>query len=536
MNYTQYAQDVLSRKIIACEFVKLACERFFDLMDRDEYEFRPDKVQTVVDFFSILKHYTGRHAGTAFNLEPWQIFIVASVYGFYVKEDDSRLVKSVYLELGRKNGKSAFASGLCLYHLVGDGEMDAEVDLAANSKKQAGISFRMCSNFVKGIDPKGKYLSSYRDKITFEKALSVLNVMAADDSKLDGFNASMYLLDEYHAAKNGRLKDVFQSSQGMRDDPMAVIITTAGFDKLGPCYQYRTMCTEVLKGIKTDDTLFAIIYTLDQDDDWKDEKVWIKSNPNLGVTVKANYIREQVQKAMNSPSEEVGIKTKNLNLWCDAETVWIPEHYILDSSKPVNIEDFRDQEAYAGIDLNSTSDLASVALLIPTAEAYYFKMHYYLPEAALKEKRFKELYGEWRRRGLITITPGNVTDYDYILNDLLEINKILYLSKIGYDAWNSTQFVINAEDKGLPMEPVSQSIGNFNRPTKEMERLILSNHAVIDNNEINRHCFRNVVMARDRNGNIKPSKQYDEKKIDGVISALMSLGVYLASPRYSATF
>ena len=163
-------------------------------------------------------------------------------------------------------------------------------------------------------------------------------------------------------------------------------------------------------------------------------------------------------------------------------------------------------------------------------------MHYYLPEAALQEKRFKETYGEWRRRGLITITPGNVTDYDYILNDLMKINQVLYLNKIGYDAWNATQFVINATDKGLPMEPVSQSIGNFNRPTREMERLILSNHAVIDNNEINRHCFRNVVMALDRNGNTKPSKQYEEKKIDGVISALMALGVYLNSPRYSATF
>lgn len=534
MKYIDYANNVLDGKIIACKFIRMACERFFALMENDLYEFRPDCVNRVISFIGILRHYTGRHAGKCFELQPWQEFIVASMYGFYVKEDGSRLVKSAYIEMARKNGKSAFAAALCLYHLVADGEMDAEVDLAANSKEQAKISFRMCSTFSKGIDPKAKNLVAYRDKITFEKALSVLKVMAADDSKLDGFNASMYLLDEYHAAKNGRLKDVLQSSQGMRENPMAVIITTAGFDKLGPCYQYRTMCTEVLSGLKQDDSLFVAIYSLDEGDDWKDEKIWIKSNPNLNITVRANYIREQVQKAINSPTEEVGVKTKTINVWCDSGTVWVPEHYILSASRDVNLADYKDMEAYCGIDLSSTSDLTSLAFLIPTEKEMIFKTKYYLPEAALQEKRFKELYGEWRRQGLITITPGNVTDYDYILNDLMEANQLLYISSVGYDSWNATQFVINATDKGLPMVPISQSIGNYNKPTKEMERLLLSGKAVIDNNVINRHCFRNVVIARDRNGNVKPSKQFEEKKIDGVIADLTALSAYLESPRYSA--
>jgi phage terminase large subunit-like protein len=413
--------------------------------------------------------------------------------------------------------------------------MDAEVDIAANSKEQAKIAFKFCSQFAKGIDPKGRDLLPYRDKVKYHKALSVLQVFAADDSKLDGFNASMYLIDEYHAAKNTGLKDVLQSSQGMRDNPLGIIITTSGFDKLGPCYEYRTACTEVLRGLKRNDELFAAIYTIDEGDDWKDEKNWIKSNPNLGVTVKPQYLKTQVKEATNSPSEEVGIKTKNFNLWCDAETVWIPEHYILSASADVDLNGFKGEECYAGVDLSSTSDLTSVAYLIPREDKMYFKIKYYLPEAALQEKRFKILYNDWRRQDLITITPGNVTDYDYILNDLRDIDKIVYLMNVGYDTWNSTQFVINATDKGLPMEPVSQSIGNFNKPTKELERLLLSGKAVIDNNTINRHCFRNVVLARDKNGNIKPSKQFDEKKIDGVISALMALGVYLASPRYSAS-
>ncbi|WMI95604.1 terminase large subunit [Bacteroides fragilis] len=534
--YYKYAQDAIGGNIVCGKFIKLAAERFFSLMEDDRYEFREEKADEVIRFFSILRHFTGRHAGKPFILQPWQQFIIASIYGFFIKEDGSRLVGYVYIEISRKNGKTAFAAGLSLYHLIADGEMDAEVDLAANSKDQAKIAFKFCSLFAKGIDPKGKYLISFRDKVKFERMLSLLQVFAADDSKLDGFNASMYLIDEYHAAKNAKLKDVLQSSQGMRDNPMAIIITTAGFDKLGPCYQYREMCTEVLQGLKENDALFAAIYAHDEEDDWKSPLVWEKSNPNLGVTVKSQYLQTQVQSAKNSPGEEVGIKTKNFNTWCDAETVWIPDSYILNASANLDFEQFRNMDCYAGIDLSSTSDLTCMSFMFPTQDKYYFKTLYYLPEAALQEKRFKDLYGEWRRQGLITITPGNVTDYDYILNDLMRIRDIVCIQKVAYDAWNATQFVINATDQGLPMEEFSQALGNFNRPTKEMERLLLSGRAVIDNNVINRHCFRNVIMARDRNGNTKPSKQFEEKKIDGVIAKLEALGVYLMSPRYGGFY
>lgn len=530
--YYKYAQDVIEGNVVCGKYIKLAAERFFDFMENDRYEFREEKVDYVIKFFSILRHFTGRHAGKPFVLQPWQQFVIASIYGFYVKEPNERLVKYVYIEISRKNGKTAFAAGLCLFHLIADGEMDAEVDLAANSKDQAKIAFKFCSQFARGLDPRGRDLVSFRDKVKFEQMLSILQVFAADDSKLDGFNASMYLIDEYHAAKNSGLKDVLQSSQGMRDNPMAVIITTAGFDKLGPCYQYREMCTEVLSGLKENDALFAAIYSLDEGDDWKDPQNWGKSNPNIGVTVKPQYLQTQVQSAKNSPSEEVGIRTKNFNIWCDSETIWIPDHYILQASADIDFEQFSGMDCYAGIDLSSTSDLTCASFMFPTEDKYYFKTLYYLPEAALHEKRFRDLYGEWRRHNLITITPGNVTDYDYILNDLMRIRDIVYIQKIAYDAWNATQFVINAEEKGFPMEPFSQALGNFNRPTKEMERLILSGRAVIDNNLINRHCFRNVTMARDKNGNTKPSKQFEEKKIDGVIAKLEALGIYLVSPRY----
>lgn len=530
--WDKYSDDVLSGKIIACEYVKDAVKRYKAMRVDERFIFKSKMPERVIAFFKMLKHFAGKHAGKSFILQPWQQFIIASVYGFYWRETGERVVTSVYIEMARKQGKTAFAAGLSLYHEIADGEAAAEVYLAANSRDQAKIAYTMCRNFAKTIDKKEQLLKVFRDSITFDKTLSVLKVLAADAAKLDGPNPSMFLLDEYHAAKDTKLKDVLQSGQGMRENPMQVIITTAGFDKLGPCYEMRTVCADVLKGLKEDFSLFAIIYTLDEGDDWKNPDVWSKSNPNIGITVKPKYIQDQVQKAINSPSEEVGVKTKNINIWCDAEEVWIPDNYILDVSETIEFEQFKGIDCYMGIDLSSTSDLTCLAFMFPMSGKLYFKVKYYLPEAALKEKRFKERYGEWRRKGLITITPGNVTDYDYILNDIQDIRGEIYIQKIAYDSWNATQFTINAEEKGLPMEPFSQALGNFNKPTKEMERLILSRKAVIDNNVINRHCFRNAVMARDRNGNTKPSKQFEEKKIDGLIAMLEALGAYLDSSRY----
>lgn len=532
LTYMDYVEGVEDGTIVACVYVKQAVARFRRFMRDERMEFKEGRVRRVVRYFQMLRHFEGSAAGKRFVLEPWQQFIVAHIYGFYWKETGRRVTTSVYIEISRKNGKTALSAGLSLYHETGDGEPGAEVYLAANSRDQAKIAYNFAANFAEGMDRKHQLLQVWRDNITYRKTKSILRVLAADASKLDGPNPSMYLLDEFHAAKDTRLKDVLASGQGMREDPMEIIITTAGYDKLGPCFEKRQTCTEILAGVKEEDFTFAIIYTLDEGDDWKDEAVWTKANPNLGVTVKKEYLRKMVKKAENTPSEEVGIRTKNLNTWVDSQTVWIPDRYIVAQTHAKRLEDFAGREAYGGIDLSATYDLAGYSLMVPMDGDVYFFTKYYLPEASLKENRFHELYGRWRREGALIITPGNVVDYDYILNDIMKDGKVVNIASLAYDTWNATQFVINATDAGLPMEPFSQMLGNFNRPTKEMERLLMSGHAWLDNNIINRHCYRNVVLARDRNGNTKPTKQFEEKKVDGVIMQLQALGVWLQSSRY----
>lgn len=531
--YKQYAEDILNNKIVAGRSIKLACQRFIDDLQRDDLEFREDKVDRAIKFIGTLKHYTGKHNGKPFILAPWQQFIVANIVGFYWKGTDNRRFNSSYIEVARKQGKTALAAALCLYFLIADGENGAEVLLAANSKEQAKIAFDMCSKFSKGIDPKSRYLTAYRADIIFNMTSSKLKVLAADDSKLDGFNASFGLIDEYHAAKNSKVRDVIKSSMGMRQNPHLCTITTAGFDKSLPCYQMRSVAIEVLNQLKTDDEMFIAIYSQDEGDDWTDPINWIKSNPNLGVTVNQNYIKSQVQQAINNPADEVGVKTKNLNVWCDSATVWLPEDYIIKSSQIVDLNKFRDKPCYIGVDLAATSDLTAVAYLIPEGDKYYWKVHYYLPESALQEKTDKELYKYWKQQGLLTITSGNVTDYDYITNDIMKYNDIVNIQSIGYDKYNATQWAIDATALGLPLEEYPQTLGNFNMPTRELERLILSGKAVIDNNEINRFCFRNVSLKSDHNGNVKPNKAIDKKKIDGVIAIIQALGMYLRCPRYT---
>lgn len=531
--YYYYVEDVLNGKIVVGELIKLACQRFKDDLQRQDIYFNESVVDKAINFIGTLKHFMGKSSGKHFKLENWQQFIIANIVGWYWKDGNTRRFTSSYIEVSRKNGKTALAAALCLYYLIADGEDGAEVDLAANSKEQAKIAFEFCSSFSKQLDPKGKYLKPYRDNVQFALNNSKLKVFAADDSKLDGFNASFGLIDEYHAAKNSKVRDVIKSSMGMRNNPHLCTITTAGFDKTLPCYKLRSTSIEILNKLKTDDSMFIAIYSLDDKDNWTDKDNWVKCTPNLNVTVTSKYIKEQVQSAINNPSEEVGVKTKTLNLWCDVADVWLPESYIVKASKDIHLEDFRDCECYIGVDLSATSDLTAVSYLIEKDNIYYFKTDYYLPESALVDKPDRETYKLWKQQGLITITTGNVTDYDYITNDIVAASNILNIQKIGYDKWNATQWAIHATEIGLPLEEYPQTMGNFNRPTKELERLILSGNTVIDNNEITRWCFRNVELKSDYNGNVKPNKGIKSKKIDGVIAIIQALGMYLTVPHYS---
>ena len=531
--YKEYAEKVQSGEIVACKYILQATKRYLDFFDK--YDFKAERVERVINFISHLRHFTGQHNGKHFELLPYQLWIISSIFGFYHKGTDKRVTNYCYIELARKQGKTALAAAICLYMLVGDGENGSEVELVANSAKQAKICFDMASNFLQGIDTKDKYFKRYRDKIKFDKTKSFLQVLSSDASGNDGYNSYCFVLDECHEQKDSKLWDVMCSSQGMRTNSLGIIITTAGFNMFGFCYSYRRTCTEILSGVKEDDSQFVAIYTLDDEDDWHDEQVWAKANPSLGVTVQTDYLRQQVKKAMNNTTLEVGTRTKNLNQWISSSEIWLSNDLLLDSTQDLKLSDFKGNYAYVGVDLAAVSDLTAVSYMIPRDDKFYFINKYYLPQSALSDNPNCELYKDWMRKGYLIITDGNVTDYDYVLKDLILANKEIFINKIAYDAYNATQWAISATAEGMPLEPYSQALWSFNKPTKELERLIKSKKVVIDNNPITRWNFSNVVLKSDYNENVKPVKQQDMNKIDGVIAMIEALGIYLQTPQYSNT-
>lgn len=325
------------------------------------------------------------------------------------------------------------------------------------------------------------------------------------------------------------------SSQGMRKQPLMIIITTAGFRLHSyPCFEYTAMCKEILKGVKKDDNIFALIYQLDENDDWEDESVWIKANPSLEQTVSIKYLRDQITSAKNQPSLEVGVKTKNLNMWCQSQDTWITQDLLLDSTDEVNYDNFKECTAYIGVDLASVSDLTAVSVMIPFEGKFYFKNYYYLPESCLTDNINQEKYLLWHKEGYLTLTSGNVTDYDIVTKDLLNVSEKVYIDKVAYDQYNSTQWAIDCTAEGLPLIPYSQALWSFNRPTKEFERLIKMGKIIIDNNPITRWCFANIAIKSDYNENIKPVKGgAANQKIDGAIAMIEALGIYLDQPQYN---
>lgn len=532
--YKEYALQVVNNEITACNYIKLACQRYLNWFDRDDIQFVPEKADKVVNFCQKLKHFTGRFNNKPFILQPFQKWIIYNIYGFYYKGTDERVIKNVWIELARKNGKTFFAAALGLYALIGDGEANSEVELIANSRKQAQICFDMCSNMVAKLDPKHKYFKSYRDKIKFDYTKSFLQVLSSDSGSNDGWNSYMFIADEVHAYPDSKMFDVMKSSQGMRDNPLAISITTAGLNLFSFAYTQRKTNIEVLYGKKEDDSQFTAIYTLDEDDDFRDENVWIKANPNLDVTVKRQYLREQVQQAKNNTALEISTRTKNFNQWLASSDIWISNDILLEHSQKVNLEDYKDKDlvAYVGVDLSSVSDLTSVSCMIPTPDKIIYKIWYYLPQSVLENNSNAEQYRIWHKKGLLTLTPGNVTDYDYITNDIMKLNEIIPIQMIAYDRYNATQWSIQMTELGMPMQPFSQSMMNFTIPTKTLERIIKMGNVIIDDNEMTRWCFGNVVLKFDWNDNCRPTKEENQQKIDGVIAMLQALGGYLSVEHY----
>lgn len=535
--YEKYIQGVKSGKTITCSYIKQAIDRFEGLRAREDIYFDEDCVNEAVSFISNIKHFLGKSAGKHFILEPWQEFIVACLLGLKWKESGYRVCRETYIQIARKAGKDAFMAALAIYMMIVDGEASPEIACLGNSRDQARILFDYITNFSKSLDPKGSAIKAYRNYVKCPANNGVVKVFSADASKLDGLNVSMAVVDEYHEAKDRKLYDVMKSSMGMRTQPLMVVITTAGFNLESPCHDMYKLSLEVLSGVKNDDTFFPFLFQLDVDDDIEDENNWYKCQPNLGVTVSLDFMRGELVKMKNDATAEVGIKTKTFNMWCTSSMVWIQPEVVVQNMQGLRLEDYIGYTGVIGVDLGSVNDLTAVSLMIPMSDKKVFFNWSFLPEETYKNHPNKELYEKFIREGSLILTPGNVTDYDYISNKIREINEVVPVTDVYYDKWSATQWAIQMTEMGFNLTEFSQAIGNYNACTKEFQRLMLTNELVIDRSANFLWQMTCVTLKVDHNGNVKPQKTaWQTQKIDNIISCTTALGGWLKAGGCSNDF
>ena len=540
--YYKYGEDVLSGKIPACRYIQLAVKRFFVFLYRPDLEFHKEKVDKVLKFCGNMVQFQSPFNNKPLILSPWQEFFIANIYGFYYKGTDDRVCQHAILEIGRKAGKTAICSVLALYHLVCESDGQVEIDCCAMTRTQAKILFDMAVNFAKKMDPNHKFLKPTINKLRFTKNDSYFQVLASETASLDGYGAQVFFMDEAAAQKDSKLYDVLQSSQGARHNPLSFILTSANYNLYGPhVTQWRKAAIDSLENLMENDSLFALIFTLDEGDDFKDQNVWIKSNPNLDVTVTKRYLKDRIDQCKSNPNLEVDVKTKNFNMYVQSAESWLPDHLVYDSMEIVNLNDYKGEQCWTGIDLSSVSDLSAIGLMFPPNEfrkinpdKYVFKVIPYVPGLAIQESSNRDFYQRCINAGHLRDTKSKAVDYDEILKDLLQINQNLIIIKNSYDQWNSTQFTKDAINEGLEMVEFSQSLANFNIPTKEFERLLREGKVIIDANVVVRWCFGNCQLKIDHNDNCKPVKAEDDqnKKIDCVIAILEALGGWLKDQDY----
>ena len=533
----KYAQSVLNGETVACEYVQLACKRFLEDLERPDLEFRYKIGNKFLNFCSKLHLFEGgaKALGKPVDeaLSDWQIFWFFNILCFYRKETGRRKYTKCLVNISRKNAKTMCSALLALWFMMFDGEGAPLICLSANSKEQAMEDYKFCEAFASQLDPREKIIRRYRRELFTDFNKGRLAVFSSESKNADGYNPHVFIVDELAGATSTEMVDVWRSGQAARECPMGIIISSAGFDLSGPFYKMIEVGKEVLRGVKQDDSYFYLIYTLDEGDDFTNPDVWKKAIPNLGISVKEDFVREEIQNAKNDAQLEVSIKTKTLNIWCSHSTTWISNDFIVKSTKSISFSDFDENTfCYCGADLASTSDLSSLSFLFMKEDDdyLYFKNLYYLPEHTLNTSPNRIKYKQWVKQGLLTITPGNVCDYDYILADLKRICETVCTQKIGYDPYNATQWVINCTNEGLPMYPVSQSINQMSKPTKTLERLIKMGKVKIDNNEITRWCYENSSPKYDWNENIKIIKNSKDQKIDGVIASINAVSCLLDYP------
>ena len=539
-----YCDDVQSGKEVVCNLVKMAVCRQYRDIERDAagdvIYFDPDKGDRIVDFVQLMPHVKGPLARTPLLLEPWQKFILTTCFGWMMTETHKRRFRRIYTEVPRGNGKSALSSPVGLYGMTSDDEMGAEIYSAATSRDQAKIVFdvaKMMANMAPGFKPEVG-VSTFAHHMEHPETGSFFKPLSTEGNHLDGLNIHIGIVDELHAHKNREVYDVLVTGIGKRLQSMLWMITTAGFDTGGVCFEERTYMEKVLKREVDDDSVFGVMYTIDVWDDWTLPASWEKANPCWGTAVRPEIIAQLAKKAMTIPSFQNNFRTKHLNEWMNADSVWMDMNKWDEAAMPhVKMSAFENRytECFVAIDLASKIDLAAVtylftldddicdALNIPFGKKYMSFTQFYLPTEAA-EKGENSQYSGWVIDGHIKATPGNTLDFATVEHDILKNCKKFGVEEPAFDPFQATQMGQNLQASGLEPVEYRQTVATMSEPMKALDAAIRSGEMVHEGNPCLRWNIANTVCHLDAKDNIYPRKLRPENKIDGTVSNIMAMG------------
>jgi phage terminase large subunit-like protein len=525
---TAYARGVVGGKIPAGKWVRLACERHFRDLQRADLHFDTSDAERPCNFIELLHHTKGQWASRreTIQLEPWQKFLLCSLFGWRWK-DGRRRYREAYSEVPRKNAKSTLAAGIGLYMMVADNEFGAEVYSGATTEKQAWEVFRPALLMAKrnpdllkhyGLKTGAKSLFRESDGSRFEPLIGTPG---------DGSSPSCAIVDEYHEHTTDDLFSTMETGMGARENPLMFAITTAGANLGGPCYDKRDYVQKVLNGTIEDDSLFGMIYTIDDGDDWTTEAALIKANPNYGISVSTEWLKDQQRRATQSARAQNAFKTKHLNLWVGARTAWMNMESWRKCPPRRPLEELAGRPCFAGLDLASKVDIAACVYLFPPSiddPVWHVHGKYYLPEAAIDSASTKNTakYRDLNAANVLTLTPGNVIDFDAIHQDITEMSSRHTLQMLGYDPWQATHLATQLAKDGANIVEVRQTVMNLSQPMKEIEGLALQGLLAHGDCPALTWMISNVTAKQDQKDNVFPGKDKADNKVDGAVALIMA--------------
>lgn len=548
-----YVADVVSGKRPACKLERSAVARY--LSDKRQalrrewpYYFDVDAAERPCEFIEMLPHVKGKwkNRKQLIHLEGWQCFIVINIFGWLGKPGRSRAglrrFLEAYLEIPRKNGKSILAAAIGLYLWSMDQEAGAEIYSGATSEKQAWEVFRPARQMV--IDTPALMGELGGDNVVRAKSLIVPQDQSRFEPMIgkpgDGASVHAAIIDEYHEHATSDMVDTMRTGMMAREQPLLLQITTAGSNLAGPCYDKHLDVEKLLDGSFINETLFCIIFSIDEGDDWTKPEALVKANPNYNVSVDAEILATMHRAAVLNPVEQVAFKTKHLNIWCAARTIWMPlEVWDPCGDAQLHPDEFKGEEYYAILDLASKDDIAAYTRMfqrvIDGKLHYYFFSRYYLPQTAVELPSPNQVaYRRWAAEKWLTLTPGEEIDFSRIEADVLADKNHGQIIEVLYDPWRATQLAQGLEKSGAITVELRHTVQNFSLPMKELLSAAKAGRAHHDRNPVSRWMMSNVTAQVDAKDNIYPRKEKPYMKIDGPVTMIM--GVSRGMLRTGGTF